>query len=201
MAHAIGDIDNRLRAVAHSAGDAYRIRHRHIFPSCPDGHEVDRAGRRRADHRARVSDSRPDLRASSGRPARALGGSRVSTAPPIDQRPSQDRFVQLRSKAPWRHLSGSTCRPSTVHAETRRRVRRPVLHRDRQSAHPRASPASWGRSSARRIATMRRCLVAPGARGFGEGGRCWAAVGAVSGSLRLRVWLDVASDDGLPFGV
>jgi hypothetical protein len=41
VAHAICDVDNRLRAVAHSAGDAYRIRHRHIFPSCPDGHEVD----------------------------------------------------------------------------------------------------------------------------------------------------------------
>ena len=27
------------------------------------------------------------------------------------------------------------------------------------------------------------------------------AIGGVSGSLRLRVWLDVASDDGLPFGV
>jgi hypothetical protein len=36
-------------------------------------------------------------------------------------------LISSRSSAPWRHLSGSTCRPSTVHTETRRRVRRPVL--------------------------------------------------------------------------
>jgi hypothetical protein len=41
VARAIGDVDDRLRAIAHGAGDADRIRHPHIFPSCPDGRDID----------------------------------------------------------------------------------------------------------------------------------------------------------------
>ena len=41
--------------------------------------------------------------------------------------PSRIALISSRSSAPWRHLSGSACRPSTAHAETRRRVRRTVL--------------------------------------------------------------------------